>query len=266
MAMVLPALARFFHSDLTAVSHEPAFQGLAPWYLLLTMRLVAHFIAMGPWSSVGPDLTCNWTSVEADARPFCSALCFNQHFSAPITSAWGFSFLMALIPMGLMRLIVTRPKHQRKEADVKLANPTCVSHNLPANFNTAEHPSPALEASFPSITATRADGAPVETPKMPSHSPWRSVTYSLCVVLLLMMELAFLWVLIAWQVPAVSKTTFLCLPGAQICPKALECAVAGQIDKQTALWMLAVTALINMAACLLYLFLKLQNFFVGHRR
>lgn len=266
MAMVLPALARFFQSDLTAVRDEPGFRGLAPWYLLLTIRLVAHFIAMGPWSSVGPDLTCNWTLVEADARPFCSALCFNQHFSAPITSVWGFSFLMALIPLGLMRLIVSRPKHQNNGADVKLTHPTRGSHNMAASFNIAEHSNPALEVSYPSTATTRADGVPGKTPKMASHSPWRAVTYSLCVILLLMMELSFLWVLIAWQVPAVSQTTFLCLPGARICPEALECAVAGQVDKQTALWMLAVTALINMAACLIFLFLKLRGCFVGHRR
>ncbi|XP_077170824.1 uncharacterized protein LOC143826100 [Paroedura picta] len=242
MAMVLPALARLFHSDLTAVRDEPGFPGLAPWYLLLTLRLVAHFIALGPWSSVSPDLTCNWTLTNT--QPFCSVLCFNQHFSAPLTSAWGFSFLMALVPLGLMRLIVARPDHQKKEGDVKLTNPSGVSHNL---------------------AATRADKVPVEIPKTSPHRPWRSVAYSLCVVLFLMMELSFLWVLIAWQVPAVSKTTFLCLPGVQICPEALECAVSGQIDKQTALWMLAITALVNVAACLIYFSLKLQGCFVGHR-
>ncbi|XP_054851449.1 uncharacterized protein LOC129340599 [Eublepharis macularius] len=263
MAMVLPALARFFQSDLSALRDEPGFRGLAPWYLLLTIRLVAYFVAMGPWSSVSPDLTCNWTLVEVDARPFCGALCFNWQFSAPITSAWGFSFLMALIPLGLMRLIMTRSDHQRKAADIKLTGPIHVSHNLTASFNTSEHPNPALAVSFPNMASTRADGVPVETPKMSSHCPWRSVTYSLCVVLLLATELCFLWVLIALQVPAVSKTTFLCRPGAQNCPKALECAVAGQADKQTALWMLAVTALVNVAVCLIYLLLKLLKCSTG---
>ncbi|XP_066484998.1 uncharacterized protein [Tiliqua scincoides] len=263
MAAVVAGLARLFQPALAFSGGDTGCQGLAPWYLLLGLRLVALFIADGPWSSASPDLACNWTLVAVDIRPFCSALCFNQRFSAPISSAWGFAFLVALLPVGLMRLIKTGHKHQRNaavNADEGQADPSGVHHTLTARFNeiTGEN-SPA------SMATSRIDMIPLER-KTALHCTWRAVAFSFCVILLLASELCFLWVVISLQIPPVSETTFLCYPGSQTCPKALECVLAGQPDKQMALWILALTAFVNMAACLAYLLLKLGKVFRCQRR
>lgn len=264
MAAVVTGLARLFQPALAFSGTDAGCRGLAPWYLLLGLRLVALFIADGPWSSASPDLACNWTLVEVDIRPFCSALCFNQRFSAPLSSAWGFAFLVALLPVGLMRLIRTGYKHQRNaagNADEGQTDTPGVHHTTTARFSmTAGEHSPAGMAT--SIT----NMIPSEPKKTSLCCSWRTVAFGLCVTLLLASELCFLWVIVSLQIPAVSETTFLCFPGSRTCPKALECVLAGQADKQMALWTLALTAFVNMAACLAYLLLKLGKVFRCQRR
>ncbi|KAJ6653398.1 hypothetical protein lerEdw1_009299 [Lerista edwardsae] len=263
MAAVVAGLARLLQPALAFSGSDTGCRGLGPWYLLLGLRLVALFIADGPWSSASPDLACNWTLVEVDIRPFCSALCFNQRFSAPVSSAWGFAFLVALLPVGLMRLIKNGYKHQRNaaaNADEGQADTSGVHHTTTARFNMA-----AGENSPASVATSITNMIPSE-PKTSLCCSWRTVAAGLCVMLLLASELCFLWVVVSLQIPSVSETTFLCSPGSQTCPKALECVLAGQADKKMALWTLALTALVNMAACLAYLVLKLGKVFRCQKR
>ncbi|XP_016853331.1 uncharacterized protein LOC103281072 [Anolis carolinensis] len=261
MAAVVAGLARLLQPAMALPGGGSGGQGLAPWYLLLGLRLVALFIADGPWSSTQPDLACNWTLADVNAQPFCSALCFNQHFSSPVSSMWGFAFLAALLPVGLMKLIRAGQKHERKvarAADEELTDSIGLRQNMAAGIKTA-----AGSAPTPTMTAFKTDPPSLET-KTPCT--WRSVAFVFCVILLLAMEVCFLWAVILLQLPSVSETTFLCLPGAQTCPKALECAVAGQADKQVALWALAFTAIVDIAACLTYLFLKAVRLSPCHRK
>nr|XP_028559161.1 uncharacterized protein LOC114582367 isoform X1 [Podarcis muralis]XP_028559162.1 uncharacterized protein LOC114582367 isoform X1 [Podarcis muralis] len=255
MAAVVAGLARLLQPAMMFPGGEPGCRDLAPWYLLLGLRLVALFIADGPWSSPSPDLVCNWTSVEADSRPFCSALCFNRHFPAPVSSAWGFAFLAALLPVGLMGLIRTGSKHRRKaakEGDEELTDITSVSHDMAAGSSMAPGTIP-----LPKMVPSES--------KMSPRCTWPSAAFVFCVFLLMATELGFFWVVIFLQIPSVLRTTFLCLPGAHSCPEALECALAGQADKHMALWTLAFTAVVNMAACLAYLLLTLGRAFRCHR-
>ncbi|XP_061445200.1 uncharacterized protein LOC133366281 [Rhineura floridana] len=264
MAAVVAGLARLLQPAMMFPRGESGCQGPAPWYLLLGLRLVALFIADGPWSSASPDLVCNWTLVEADIRPFCSALCFNRRFLAPVSSVWGFAFLAALLPVGLMGFIRAGSQHQGKAvrgADEELTDIAGVSHSMAAGSSMATgtiHP-------LPNRATARTNMVPSE-PKMSSHCTWPSMAFSFCVFLLLSMELVFFWVVVSLQIPLVSETTFLCFPGADTCPKAVECALAGQADKQMALWVLAFTAFVNMAACLAYLLLTLGKLSQCHRR
>lgn len=255
-------MARLFQPAL-AFSGGDGCHGLAPWYLLLGLRLVALFIADGPWSSANPDLACNWTQVDVNIRPFCSALCFNQRFSAPISSLWGFAFLVAMLPVGLMRLIRTGYKHHRNVAAKADEGPTDISgehHSTTTRFSVSTR-----ENSPASMATSRTDMIPSER-KASLPCTWHTVTFGLCVMLLLASELCFLWVVISLQIPPVSETTFLCFPESQTCPNALECVLAGQPDKQMALWTLALTAFVNMSACLAYLLFKLGKFFRCHSR
>ncbi|KAJ7314083.1 hypothetical protein JRQ81_006017 [Phrynocephalus forsythii] len=263
MAAVVAGLARVLQPAMAFPGGDPGCRGLSPWYLLLGLRLVALFIADGPWSSAKPDLACNWTSAYTDARPFCSALCFNQRFSSPVSSVWGFAFLAALLPVGLMWLLRAGLKHDKKTAkgaDEERTDNATMSHNMADTINMAAGKIPP-----PSMSAFRTNTVQPDA-KMASHCAWHSVAFGFCVILLLVMEMCFLWVVIALQLPSVSETTFLCLPEVLTCPTALECALAGQADKRVALWALAFTAMVDVAACLGYLILRLGKVSRCHRR
>ncbi|KAH0626393.1 hypothetical protein JD844_001351 [Phrynosoma platyrhinos] len=263
MAAFVAGLARVLQPTMTLLGGERRCQGLDPWYLLLGLRLVALFIADGPWSSVQPDLACNWTLADLNVRPFCSTLCFNQHFSSGVSSAWGFAFLVALLPVGLMRLIRSGVKHERqvaRAADEELTDSIGMRHNMESGIKIA-----AGSASTSGVAAFKTDPIPTES-KMAPRCTWRSVAFAFCVILFMAIELCFFWVVITLQMPSVSETTFLCLPGAQTCPEALECAMGRQADKQVALWALAFTAMVDVVACLVYLFLRLMRVSQCHRK
>ncbi|XP_044304012.1 uncharacterized protein LOC123032296 [Varanus komodoensis] len=253
MAAVIASVARLLQPALAISEGESGCHGLAPWYLLLGLRLVALFIADGPWSSTKPDLACNWTSTTVETQSFCRALCFNQHFSSSTSSVWGFAFLIVLLPVGLMRLIragATRKGRATRKTDEELTDTMGASPNMASGINMAPGTLP-----LPSIAAFRNNTLPLES-KFPCCTR-QLVAFNLCVILLLTVEACFLWIVVSLQIPSVSEMSFLCLPRAQSCPQALECVVAGQADKQVALWALVFTAIVNVGASLAYLFLQL---------
>ncbi|XP_034275613.1 uncharacterized protein LOC117666781 [Pantherophis guttatus] len=251
MAALVTGLARLFQPTMMLPGGKSDGLGLAPWYLLLGLRLVALLLANDPWSSAKADLVCNWTkaTMEEHLQPFCQALCFNQHFSSPTSSAWGLGFLFGLFPVGLMGLIRVVSKHQKKAAraaEEEQANPDGVNYAMVA---AESHPS--LKE-----TTLERNVAPPDA-KTSSPSTWHLAAYACLVILLLVMELVFLWVVIALQIPLVSEMTFRCLLGGRACPPILECAMLGQVDKQVALWGLIFTALVNVVVCLSCLLLRL---------
>ncbi|KAG8140602.1 hypothetical protein E2320_003286 [Naja naja] len=233
--------------------------GLAPWYLLLGLRLVALLLANDPWSSAKADLVCNWTktTMEEHLQPFCQALCFNQHFSSPVSSAWGLGFLLGLFPVGLMGLIRVVSKHQKKAtraAEEEQENPDGVNYAM-----AAAEPHSSLKEATSERNVAASDA------KISSPSTWHLAAFAFLVILVLVMELVFLWVVIALQIPLVSEMTFRCLLGRQACPPTLECAMLGQVDKQVALWGLIFTAIVNVVVCLSCLFLQLVKISRSHR-
>ncbi|XP_026567729.1 gap junction beta-2 protein-like [Pseudonaja textilis] len=259
MAALVTGLARLFQPTMMLPGGNSDGLGLAPWYLLLGLRLVALLLANDPWSSAKADLVCNWTktTMEEHLQPFCQALCFNQHFSSPISSVWGLGFLLGLFPVGFMGLISVVSKHQKKAtraAEEKQANPDDVNYAMAA---TELHPSLKEATSERNVAASDA--------KISTLSTWHLAASAFLVIFVLVMELIFLWVVIALQIPLVSETTFRCLLERQACPPVLECVMLGQVDKKVALWGLIFTAIVNVVVCLSCLLLRLVKIFRCHR-
>uniref|UniRef100_A0A2D4P899 Connexin N-terminal domain-containing protein n=3 Tax=Micrurus surinamensis TaxID=129470 RepID=A0A2D4P899_MICSU len=100
--------------------------------------------------------------------------------------------------------------------------------------------------------------------KISSPSTWHLAAFAFLVILILVMELVFLWVVTALQIPLVSEMTFRCLLRRQACPPTLECTMLGQVDKQVALWGLIFTAIVNVVVCLFFLLLRLVKIFRCH--
>ncbi|KYO28633.1 hypothetical protein Y1Q_0017879 [Alligator mississippiensis] len=256
-AAVVAGLARVLHPALggAGASGQDGCQGLAPWYLLLGLRLVALFVADGPWPSAGPDLVCASAPGETEAsRAFCTAVCFNQCFPAPIATAWGLGFLACLLPVGLMRLIRSQGRCQAPNVEAMDASKMAA---IPEGEESPSEASKiAAQVGFNLAVLSEGEELPSKMAtgrsKMAACPAVRSLAFGLCVALLLLVETVFLWVVLSLQLPAVTVASFRCQPDSVLCPLTLECALGRQADKQLALWTLASTSFLNMTACLIY--------------
>ncbi|XP_074787104.1 uncharacterized protein LOC141972938 [Athene noctua] len=105
--------------------------GAGRWYFLLALRLLALAFARGAWRGPPHDLLCAWAPPGPAPRPpppglrrLCAALCYNRHFPAPVAALWSLSFLLALLPITLLRLLhpAARPPRRGREDDGRDAN------------------------------------------------------------------------------------------------------------------------------------------------
>ncbi|XP_025049729.1 uncharacterized protein LOC112548364 [Alligator sinensis] len=131
--------------------------------------------------------------------------------------------------------------------------------------NMAGHPPPAaLNIAAPAPAPCQPDNMATALTPPPGTGPtlgsglvgmqcWRPAAFGLIVGLVLGAEVAFVWALVALQLPPLGGPgLFTCYPGAPNCPPVLACALAGRPDKLLALSPLVVTACVNMTACLTY--------------
>nr|XP_016853332.1 PREDICTED: uncharacterized protein LOC107983614 [Anolis carolinensis]XP_016853333.1 PREDICTED: uncharacterized protein LOC107983614 [Anolis carolinensis] len=213
MAAVVGALSRLFQPTIGILSGEKVCQGINPWYFLIGLRMVTLFFAFGPWESLRSDLICQWPSDVGDAKAFCSALCYNQQFPIPISSVWAFHFIAIIFTVALMKFVYVKGK----DASTKDAE-AAVGSSAPTTFGG-----------------------------------WRYGIYIFCIVLILTMELIFIWIVLGLQFPIMNQTVVMCYPNNAACPPSTQCALNVQSDKQAILWALAFCAAANASVCIGYL-------------
>ncbi|XP_030044716.1 uncharacterized protein LOC115474671 [Microcaecilia unicolor] len=201
-------------------------QGSIIWYSLLGLRLVALFVADNPWSSIKPDFACNRTMDS-----FCLILCFNSSFNIPFSSLWSFSFMAALLPVFLMRLAQKGSIKMFRSKDMEMMEP--------------------CEEGQPKVTS--------------GSTTSKVFPYCCCILLLLALELSFLWAILALQLPRITPRTFVCRTGGH-CPEDVQCAVFGRSEKLMALIVLAFTASMNAIACVACFILELMQLKCSHKK
>ncbi|XP_026567731.1 uncharacterized protein LOC113443603 [Pseudonaja textilis] len=113
MSVILTGLIQFFRPLLSSLSGVLECKGVAPWYFLTGLRIVAIFFSSGPWDSLKQDIACNWVAPTQDkSKEFCTVLCQNQYFPLAVSSTAALSFLIVILLVGLMRLTVPRKKKE----------------------------------------------------------------------------------------------------------------------------------------------------------
>nr|XP_025039836.1 uncharacterized protein LOC112545593 [Pelodiscus sinensis] len=104
--IIISSLVSLLQPVLSALSGSVQWQGLEHWFFLLGLRLLAMYFASAPWESAQQDIACAWgPGQEADTRTFCTSVCYNRHFRDPVRPTWGFSFLIALFPITIIRIL-----------------------------------------------------------------------------------------------------------------------------------------------------------------
>ncbi|CAM2114899.1 unnamed protein product [Caretta caretta] len=274
---------------LSALSGAELWQGLEHWFFLLGLRLLAMYFASAPWESVQQDIACAWsTSQDAETRRFCTSVCYNRHFLDPIRPTWGFSFLIALLPITIIRMLSPEEDNQGKGGQEAVALATCnraTEHRLAGDSYMAARPkmggqsNMATKSNMAAMVQPMGDSNMAANPKLVGKtnlaarantvgvsgvtgSPagpdtaaqplWHAGIITVCIAALLATEIGFLWALLARQLPTVSGASFCCFPSTPACPSVLECAVRGQADKHLALVILALTACVSIPVSLTY--------------
>ncbi|XP_037754570.1 uncharacterized protein LOC114022586 [Chelonia mydas] len=283
MLIIVSTLVSLLHPVLSAMSGALRWQGLEHWFFLLGLRLLALYFASAPWESARDDLACAWSrSQEEESRRFCTLVCYNRHFLDPVMPTWGFSFLIALLPITIMRMMYPQEDSQGpgREEDTASTRPNMAAGrrfdgqsnlatkpklageaNTAAKSNMAAEPRPVGDSNMaapPKLVDTTNTAAgdntvglsgvtgPPAGPNMAAQPPWHAGVFTVCLAVLLATEASFLWALLARQLPMVSGPTFPCFPGTPACPPALECTIWGQADKRMALGSLALTACVSI--------------------
>ncbi|XP_039392068.1 uncharacterized protein LOC120404135 [Mauremys reevesii] len=142
--IIISTLVSLLQPVLSALSGAVQWQGLQHWYFLLGLRLLAMYFASSPWESAQQDMACAWSpGQEAETRTFCTSVCYNRHFLAPVLPTWGFSFLIALIPITIIRVLYPKEDLHGKGGQEVAASATCnkaSEHRLAVESYVAARP------------------------------------------------------------------------------------------------------------------------------
>nr|XP_042702137.1 uncharacterized protein LOC112061066 [Chrysemys picta bellii] len=126
MLLIVSTLVSLLQPVLSALSGAVLWQGLEHWYFLLGLRLLAMYFASSPWESAQQDMACAWSpGQEVETRTFCTSVCYNRHFLVPVLPTWGFSFLIALLPITIIRMLYPKKDPHGKGGQEVTATATC---------------------------------------------------------------------------------------------------------------------------------------------
>lgn len=202
----------------TAVDASATYKGRTVWFGFLCIRLVTLFVAEMPWFKLDSDFNCNST------ENICSRACFNRHFDKPAVMAWNFIFILLVMSVLLMELFtahlysVFQSKNSKRKNQVELE-------------------------SFAELTST-----PGEKMILDMHGSRNAVLFYLFSVMLrILVEFWFVYVLLVWNLPKLKMDGFLCeITG---CP-VQECVVRATAEKCMSIYALvSISVLVIISSC-----------------
>ncbi|XP_036427630.1 gap junction beta-3 protein [Colossoma macropomum] len=215
----------------TAVDTSTTYKGRAVWFGFLCVRLVTLFVAEMPWFKLDSDFSCNST------KDVCTKACFNRHFDKPAVMAWNFLFILLVISVIIMELFTAHVRsvlqkkvvRERKGVEVESLGELKSTSNLAAN-------SGALMI-------------------LDMHGSIHAVLcYLFSMILRIVVEGCFVYVLLNWNLPKLSQTSFLCNVIDHGCAEQ-QCVVRATAEKRMSIYALAsISILVIIISCLFCLY------------
>lgn len=210
----------------TAVESTTTYKGRTVWFGLLCIRLVTIFLAQFPWKSLNEDFECNITS------EFCNKACFNEHFDSSIVMAWHFLFILLVLSVLLMELF---------------------SSHLRSSFQKKKEKEMASESEQGGVidpTITVGSRMTIDFHKSKSSV----VVYLFSMMLRIVVEILFLYVLLFWVLPKLNKPVYKCSSSFNGC-SVRQCVVRGAAEKAMSVYtLLFISALVLITSCVFCLY------------
>ncbi|ROI81841.1 Gap junction beta-5 protein [Anabarilius grahami] len=200
----------------TAVDSTATYKGRTMWFGLLCIRLVTIFLAQFPWKSLNDDFICN------NSSQFCIKACFNEHFDRSIVMAWHFLFILLVLSVLLMELFSShlRSSFQKKKE--------------------REMESESEQGGVIDPTMTVGGRLMIDLHKSKSSL----VVYLFSLMLRIVVEVMFVYVLLFWVLPKLDKSVYFCELSFKGC-SVQQCVVRGAAEKTMSVYaLLFISALV----------------------
>lgn len=207
----------------TAVDTSTTYKARTLWFGFLAVRLVVLFVTQLPWFKLDSDFGCNDTSRDS----LCTRACFNRHFNRPAVVAWNFLFVLVLLSVLLMELFSS---HLR----------TAARKRIMKQKGGAEAQAEAQK----------------EVMMLDLHASKTTVLfYLLSIALRITVESAFVYVLLAWNLPMMQTEPFRCESDGNVCLTPQYCVVRAAPEKRMSIFALvSISCLVIVASCLFFLY------------
>ncbi|KAI5623281.1 gap junction beta-5 protein-like [Silurus asotus] len=220
----------------TAVDASTTYKGRTVWFGFLCIRLVTLFVAEMPWFKLDSDFSCNFTKDSV-----CTKVCFNKHFDKPVVMAWNYIFILLIMSVLLMELFtahvnsVFQKKNTREKNEVEL--------QTLGELKSANDP------------GSNTTGVMI----LDMHGSRNAVLfYMFSVILRIVVEFWFVYVLLYWNLPKVDQNTFLCLSDVEGCSYQ-QCLVRAAAEKRMSIYALvSISILVILSSC------GFAIYFIGH--
>lgn len=210
----------------TAVDSTATYKGRTMWFGLLCIRLVTIFLAQFPWKSLNDDFICNNSSA------FCIRACFNKHFDHSIVMAWHFLFILLVLSVLLMEIFSShlRSSFQKKKE--------------------REMESESEQGGVIDPTMTVGGRLMIDLHKSKSSL----VVYLFTLLLRIVVEVMFVYVLLFWVLPKLDKSVYDCELSFKGC-SAQQCVVRGAAEKTMSVYaLLFISALVIITSSGFFLY------------
>nr|XP_020493226.1 uncharacterized protein LOC109986779 [Labrus bergylta] len=196
----------------TAVDATTTYKCRSLWFGFLCIRLVILFLAELPFTKVDADFSCNSSSSS-----ICTQACFNRRFNKPMLVAWNFIYVLVIISVLLMELFTSHLRSVALKRKVKAE---------------VEMEVQGKEAAAPGVSTD-----PKSKTVLDLHRDRGSVGFYLfSIVLRILIETWFVYILLSWNLPALSDDKFNC--STDICPSAV-CVLRAAPEKRMSIYALA---------------------------
>ncbi|KAM3916878.1 gap junction beta-1 protein-like [Leptodactylus fuscus] len=209
----------------TAVEATTDYTGRTMWFGFAVVRLLALYVSEIPWGKLDLDFDCRGN----ETSEFCRKACFSEHFNIPVVSLWNSAYVFFVASVLLMELFTSQLRHNLTK--------TAMKKKMAQNEG-------------PLVGTWSSDFAHKDIILDFHHQRSLLLLYLMCVLLRLLGELAFLYILIGWHLPLVSGDPIEC--STLLCPGPFMCLVRFPAEKRMSLYLLGSLSILLVLSCVVF--------------
>ncbi|CAH2307985.1 gap junction beta-3 -like [Pelobates cultripes] len=223
----------------TALEATTDYNGRTMWFGFAVVRLIALYVSEIPWGKLDQDFDCGGINMTE----FCRKSCFSRHFNVAVVSLWNSCYVYFIASLLIMELFTSQLRHNLTKAALK---------------DKLSHGESALTGTWSTQLAQKDVVLDFH------HQKKLLVLYLGCVLMRLVGELAFLYILLCWHLPLVSEGSISC--STELCTGPFTCLVRFPAEKRMSLYLLGSLSTALALVCLVFGLYSGCHYLILHQR